>query len=397
MKEEHTITRGMVMLLATAAGLIVANLYYAQPLVGPISRATGLDPGAAGVIVTLTQIGYCLGLLFIVPLGDLLENRKLIVTLLLATALSLVAAASTSSALLFLAAAFAIGLTAVAAQVLVPIAAHMSSPERRGQTVGTVMSGLLLGIMLARPVSSLVADALGWHAIFVISAVLTALLALVLSKRLPLRQPHGTMRYGELLRSMWHLLATTPILRRRAAYQACTFGAFSLFWTTTPLILSSPKFGLSQTGIAIFALVGVAGAIASPIAGRRADQGKSRSTTAMALAAAMLAFAVPLLVTGSRELELGLLVAAAVVLDMGVSANLVVGQRAIFTLGAEVRSRLNGLYIAIFFLGGALGSSLGAWMFSNYGWQGVMLTGLLFPAAAFILYLTEFTEQRAIA
>jgi predicted MFS family arabinose efflux permease len=396
-KEEHTISAGTVWLLATAAGLIVANLYYAQPLVGPISHATGLEPGAAGLIVTLTQIGYCLGLLFIVPLGDLLENRKLAVSLLAATALSLVAAAASNSAMLFLAAAFAIGLTAVAAQVLVPIAAHMSAPDRRGQTVGTVMSGLLLGIMLARPVASLVTDAFGWHAIFIISAVLTAGLALVLSKQLPQRQPLGTMNYARLLGSMWHLLKTTPVLRRRAAYQACTFGAFSMFWTTTPLILASPKFGLSQSGIAIFALVGVAGAIASPIAGRRADQGKTRSTTAMALGAAMLAFAAPLLLPGSRNFELGLLVIAAVVLDMGVSANLVLGQRAIFALGADVRSRLNGLYISIFFLGGAIGSSLGGWMYANYGWQGVLVSGLLFPAVAFALYLTEFAEQRVTA
>jgi predicted MFS family arabinose efflux permease len=393
-KEQHSITTGTVWLLATAAGLIVANLYYAQPLVGPISRATGLDPGAAGLLVTLTQIGYCLGLLFIVPLGDLLENRKLSVSLLLATGVALVAAAMSQSAPLFLAAAFAIGLCSVAAQVLVPIAAHMSSPEKRGQTVGTVMSGLLLGIMLSRPVSSLVTDAFGWHAIFLISAVLTVGLAFVLHKQLPARQPEGSMSYAGLLASMWHLLKTTPVLRRRAFYQACTFGAFSLFWTTVPLILASDRFGMSQTGIAIFALVGVAGALVSPYAGRRADQGKSRSTTAMALGVSMLAFAVPLVLRGSREFELGLLVIAAIVLDMGVTANLVVGQRAIFSLGAEVRSRLNGLYVAIFFLGGAIGSSVGGWMFAHHGWQGVLATGLMFPVVAFALYLTEFAGGR---
>src|SRR5471032_692953 len=164
----------MVWLLAIATGLIVANLYYAQTLVGPISRATGLTPGAAGLIVTLTQIGYCLGLLFIVPLGDLMENRRLIFIALLTAAVALLAAASTSSAALFLLAALCIGLCSVAAQVLVPFAAHLSLPHTRGQTVGTVMSGLLMGIMLARPVASLMADALGWHAIFLISAVPTA-------------------------------------------------------------------------------------------------------------------------------------------------------------------------------------------------------------------------------
>lgn len=380
----------MVWLMAIATGLIVANLYFAQPLVGPISQATGLSPGAAGLIVTLTQIGYCLGLIFIVPLGDLVENRKLILCALALTALSLLAAAFSNSAALFLAAAFCIGLGSVAAQVVVPFAAHLSKPETRGQTVGTVMSGLLLGIMLARPVSSLVTDALGWHAIFVISAIGTGVLALVLRSKLPQRVPAHAMSYGALLGSMWHLLKTTPVLRRRAAYQFCMFGAFSLFWTTVPLELAGPAFGLSQTGIALFALAGVAGAIASPIAGRRADQGKSRSTTAMALGAGALAFAAPLLFTsGGYTAQLMLLVCASIVLDMGVSANLVTGQRAIYALGAEVRSRLNGLYMSIFFMGGALGSLLGGWMFAHHGWHGVLLTGLTFPAAAFAVYATE--------
>ena len=380
----------MVWLMAIATGLIVANLYFAQPLVGPISQATGLDPGAAGLIVTLTQIGYCLGLIFIVPLGDLVENRKLILCALALTALSLLAAAFSNSAALFLTAAFCIGLGSVAAQVVVPFAAHLSKPETRGQTVGTVMSGLLLGIMLARPVSSLVTDALGWHAIFVISAIGTGVLALVLRSKLPQRVPAHAMSYGALLGSMWHLLKSTPILRRRAAYQFCMFGAFSLFWTTVPLELAGPAFGLSQTGIALFALAGVAGAIASPIAGRRADQGKTRSTTAMALGAGLLAFGAPLLFTaGGYTAQLALLVCASIVLDMGVSANLVTGQRAIYALGAEVRSRLNGLYMSIFFMGGALGSLLGGWTFAHYGWHGVLLAGLTFPAAALAVYATE--------
>ncbi|WBS05702.1 MFS transporter [Pseudoduganella sp. SL102] len=399
----------MVWLMATATGLIVANLYYAQPLVGPISQATGLDPGAAGLIVTLTQMGYCLGMIFIVPLGDLVENRRLIVTALAGTACALAVAAFSTSAALFLAAMFCIGLGSVAAQVIVPFASHLAKPETRGQTVGTVVSGLMLGIMLARPVASLVTDALGWHAIFVLSALVTAGLALVLRRRLPRRDPaqarmaQNTSQqttpqqtaapqkttYLALLASLWFLLKTTPILRRRSAYQFCMFGAFSLFWTTVPLILASPAFGLSQSGIAIFALVGVAGALASPIAGRRADQGKSRSTTAVALVAAALSLAAPLLLHGGRLFDLGLLVVAAIVLDGAVSASLVTGQRALYALSADVRSRLNGLYMAIFFMGGALGSSAGGWMYAHHGWQGVLMAGLLFPAAGLLVFSTE--------
>ena len=394
---QHTLSPGMTWLLAVAVGVVVANLYYAQPLVGPIAAATGLAPGAAGLIVTLTQVGYCLGLLFIVPLGDMLENRRLAITLLLANACALAVAALSANPLSFLLAALAIGLTSVTTQVLVPIAAHLSAPERRGQTVGTVMSGLLLGIMLSRPIASLVADAFGWHAIFGLSATLTVGLACVLRWRLPRRQPQAAMPYPQLLASLLHLLRTTPILRRRAAYQFCIFGAFSLFWTTVPLYLASPAFGLSQTGIAIFALVGVAGALASPFAGRRADQGLSRSTTGMAIGAVMLAFAAPLLLHGGRQFELGLLVLAAVVLDMGVAANLVLGQRALFALGAELRARLNALYIAIFFLGGALGSALGGWTYAHHGWSGVLVAGLLLPAIALAFYLTEYADQRVAA
>ena len=387
---QHDISSGMVWLFAVATGLIVANLYYAQTLIGPISRATGLDPGAAGLIVTLTQLGYCLGLLFIVPLGDLVENRRLIFIALLTTAVALLSASATSSALLFLFACFCIGLGSVAAQIVVPFAAHMSKPETRGKTVGKVMSGLLMGIMLARPVSSLIADAFGWHAIFVLSALGTTALAFLLRARLPQRRPDSGLHYFALLGSMWHLLKTTPILRRRAAYQACMFGAFSLFWTCVSLELTGPNFNLSQSGVAIFALVGVAGAIASPIAGHRADQGKSRSTTFIALALGVLAFAMPLLVHSSERLvNLGVLVATSIVLDMGVSANLVTGQRAIFALPPEIRSRLNGLYMALFFMGGAVGSSLGGWMFSAHGWTGVLWTGLAFPLMALCVFATE--------
>jgi len=387
---QHDISSGMVWLFAVATGLIVANLYYAQTLIGPISRATGLDPGAAGLIVTLTQLGYCLGLLFIVPLGDLVENRRLIFIALLTTAVALLSASATSSALLFLFACFCIGLGSVAAQIVVPFAAHMSKPETRGKTVGKVMSGLLMGIMLARPVSSLIADAFGWHAIFVLSALGTTALAFLLRARLPQRRPDSGLHYFALLGSMWHLLKSTPILRRRAAYQACMFGAFSLFWTCVSLELTGPNFNLSQSGVAIFALVGVAGAIASPIAGHRADQGKSRSTTFIALALGVLAFAMPLLVHSSERLvNLGVLVATSIVLDMGVSANLVTGQRAIFALPPEIRSRLNGLYMALFFMGGAVGSSLGGWMFAAHGWTGVLWTGLAFPLMALCVFATE--------
>jgi predicted MFS family arabinose efflux permease len=390
------ISPGLTRLLAVSAGLIVANLYYAQTLVGPISLATGLSAQAAGLVVTLTQAGYALGLLFIVPLGDLLENGRLVFCALLGTAAALLAAAVSSNAWLFLAAALGIGLGSVAAQVLVPFAAHLSREETRGQAVGKVVSGLLLGIMLARPVASLVADAAGWHAVFGGAAAIILVLAFVLRSRLPQRAPTQALSYRKLIASLWTLLASTPLLRRRAAYHAGLFGAFSLFWTVTPLMLEGPRFHLSQTGIAIFALVGMAGAIASPVAGRLADAGHTLRATAAALVLGVLGFALPLYQPASRELAIGVLAVASIVLDMAVAANLVLGQRAIFSLGAEVRSRLNGIYFALFFGGGALGSALGAWVFAQYGWNAALLAGMAFPAAALLYWLGELPGRASV-
>ena len=389
------ISGGMTMLLAAAAGIIVANLYYAQPLVGPIGAALGMPASATGLVVTLTQIGYCLGLLFIVPLGDLVENRRLIVSGLVATGAALALAANASAAWQFLLAALAIGLGAVVAQVLVPFAAHLAPEATRGQTVGKVVSGLLLGIMVARPVASVLAGFGGWQAVFGIAAALVLVLAVVLHFKLPQRRPAATQRYRALIASLWPVLANTVVLRRRALYHAGLFGAFSLFWTVVPQALAGPDFGLSQNGIALFALVGMAGAVASPIAGRLADAGHTLGATAIALAVGALSFMLPLFAPHSKPMALGLLALAAIVLDAAVAANLVLGQRALFALGAEIRSRLNGLYFALFFAGGALGSALGGWIYAQYGWHAALVTGMLLPALALPAWLWEAAEHTA--
>ena len=387
---EPAVPARLVLLLAAACGIIVANLYYAQPLVGPIGAAIGLDTAAAGLVVTLTQIGYGAGLLFIVPLGDIVENRRLVVSALLAAATALLVAGLSSRAPLFLAAAFLLGLSSVAAQVLVPYAAHLAPARQRGAVVGNVMSGLLLGIMLARPVASAVAGAWGWHAVYFGSAVLIAALALLLQGVLPPRRPEPGPHYGALLLSMWTLLRTTPILRRRALYHAFLFAAFSLFWTTAPLLLAGPAFQLSQQGIAVFALVGVGGAVSAPIAGRLADRGLIRPVTAFAMLSVAAAFLLGRHCGDGSHTSLILLGVAAVVLDFGVAANLVSGQRAIFALGAHHRSRLNGLYMAAFFFGGAAGSALGAWSYAAGGWALASWLGFTAPMLALACFASEF-------
>ena len=378
-------------LLAAACGLIVANLYYPQPLAGPIAAELGLSPAATGLVVTLSQLGYFAGLLLLVPLGDVLENRRLIATLLALCAVALAVVASSTAAAAFLPGILAVGVLSVGAQLLVPLAAHFAPEASRGQAVGSVMSGLQLGIMLARPVASLITAISSWHVVFWLSAVLIAALAGVLARALPERRPVPGLGYGALLASMWRLALDTPTLRRRSLYQAALFAAFSLFWTTVPLYLASPAYRLGQTGIALFALAGVAGAVSAPLAGRLADRGLSRPATvaAMLLASAAFLLARHGLVADRRTIGIGVLAAAGIVLDFGVSANLVLGQRAIFALGAEVRSRLNGLYLATFFLGGALGSAAGTWTYAAGGWSATTWLGAALPLPALAYALTE--------
>ncbi len=387
-------------LLATACGLIVANLYVAQPLVGPIGASLGMSPAARRLIPTMTQIGYGAGLLLIVPLGDLVENRRLILCALGLAVLALAAAALSTQAVPFLAASLLVGLGSVAAQILVPYAAHMASDATRGRVVGNVMSGLMLGIMLARPVASIVTQALSWHAVFALLAAAMVGLALVLRFALPPRRPEPGPGYGALLASMGRLALRTPVLQRRAFYHTCLFAAFSLFWTAVPLQLAS-AYHLSQDGIALFALVGVAGAIAAPLAGRAADRGWTRPATALAIAAALAALLLGRLGQpggeGGSHVGLAALVAAAVVLDLGVTANNVLGQRAIYQLGGAVRGRLTGLYMATFFVGGAAGSALGGWAFARGGWSLALWLGLALPLPALAGSLTERTRAQVPA
>jgi predicted MFS family arabinose efflux permease len=387
--KDQNVSPWLILLLAVACGVTVANLYYSQPIAGPISAALGLKAEAAGLITTLTQIGYGLGLFLIVPMGDLVENRKLTLTLLCVAALSLAGAGFSTQILPFLLSTLCIGVGTVAVQVLVPYAAHLAPEAVRGRVVGNVMSGLMLGIMLARPVSGFVTQLTSWRVVFYGSAAAMCLLALALACTLPRRIPQGHLRYGALLVSMAQLLRTTPVLRRRALYHAGLFAAFSLFWTTTPLLLAGAEYQLSQGEIALFALAGVAGAIAAPIAGRVADRGWGRPATLVAMLAVAAGFLMTHVVAPGRPWSLGMLVVAAIVLDFGVSANLTIGQRAIFGLGEEFRARLNGLYMSIFFIGGAVGSALGGWAYAQGGWPLASWIGVAFPLIALAYFATE--------
>ncbi len=387
------ISAATILLLAASCGLIVANIYYAQPLIGPIAASLGLAPQAAGLIVTLSQVGYGAGLVFLVPLGDLVENRRLVVVCVALSAVALASAAIASSPGVFLACAFAIGIGSAGAQIIVPLAAHLAPDATRGRVVGSVMSGLMIGIMLARPVSSFLASQTSWRAVFAASAGLMIALGLTLSRALPFRRPQARMSYGALIGSMVRLAAATPILRLRAFYQSCLFAAFSLFWTTTPLLLAGPDYRLTQRGIALFALAGVSGAVAAPIAGRLADRGFSRPATGGAIILVAVAFLATMTGQGST-LALAVLVVAAIAIDFGVQANVVLGMRSIFAVAPEARGRLNGVYIATFFMAGALGSAVGAWAYARGGWPLASRIGLALPLIALARFVFRLAMGR---
>lgn len=375
----------LTLVFALAAGILVLALYAAQPLIGVLGPELGLPPRWAGLVSTATLLGYAAGLLLLVPLTDLLENRRLILTTLSANALALLLLAVAPSAPLFLATAFAVGLSMSAIQMLVPVVAGLSDASNRGRTVGTVMSGLMLGVLLSRPLASLLAQWLSWRCLYALLGLLVGGLIPLLALSIPPRRPPAGISYGSLLLSLGRLLREEPVLRARAASQALGMGAFSVFWTSIALRLAEPPLALGPSGIALFSLVGVAGAIIAPLAGRAGDQGWTRPATLLAhgaiLLALLLAYWGGISPGQDKTLSLTLLLLAAVALDLGVIADQALGRRAINLLRPEARGRLNGLFTGLFFLGSALGATLSGLAWQLAGWSGVCLVGLVFAIA----------------
>ncbi|MFI6076165.1 MFS transporter [Actinoplanes sp. NPDC051343] len=373
--------RALTLVLATACGLTVANLYYSQPLLDLIAHAFGVSQGAAAMIVTFTQAGYALGLLFLLPLGDLIENRKLSTRLLAGTAVSLLLAAVCPAYPIFLIISVLVGLTSVVAQILVPLAAHLAPPEQRGAFVGKVMSGLILGILLARTVSSFVADLWGWRAIYFVSAGLMVVLALVLRRMLPQRAPDHTAGYGSLLRSLVTLVRDEPVLRRRALCQATMFAAFSAFWTAIAYELIG-EHGFGQAQIAIFALVGAGGAAAAPLGGKLADRGYG----ALVMGGALLLGTLTLVLAAVGHRSVVLLALAGVLLDFAVQIHQVSSQQEIYALRADARARINTVFMTTVFTGGAISSALTGALHDRWGWTGACVLGAAFPLIGLVIW-----------
>jgi predicted MFS family arabinose efflux permease len=380
----------VILTMAVACGLTVANLYYAQPLLVLIARTFGVSQGTAAIVVTATQLGYAAGLAFLVPLGDVLENRKLTCRTLLVTAVALAVAGFSPDFTLFLVISVFIGITSVVVQILVPFAAHLAPADQRGKYVSRVMSGLLLGILLARSLSSVTAAAWGWRSIYLISAVAMLALSLVLWRVLPERRPGTKVRYGKLLRSTLQLVREEPVLRRLSAAQALMFGAFSCFWTSIAYELVNAHH-LSQLNIGVFALVGAGGAVAALVAGVLADRGYGRPGRAATLILAVAA----LVLAGVGSSSVVLLAGAAVLLDLAVQGHQVLSQRDVYGLREDARARLNTVYMTTAFIGGAVASAVSGWIYETHGWAAVMMFGAALPLLAGCIFLYDGFRQRS--
>jgi predicted MFS family arabinose efflux permease len=364
----------LLTVIALAAGALVANLYYAQPLITSIGREIRISPDVAGLVSSVTQIGYGAGLFFLVSLADLVENKRLVLINLVLTAIALVGAAMSTSALPFFVASFFVGLCSTGAQVLMPFVSHLVPEAKRGRIVGNVMAGLLGGIMLARPAALFISAHLGWRAVFFFSAFLMLVIGFALFRLMPTRQPPGGKHYFQILRSMIGLFRELPLLRVRSFYQALMFCAFNMFWTAAPIMLAD-RFAMSEQEIAMFALAGAGGALAAPFAGRFADLGLTRALTLGAMVVLGLTSYASGLAADWHWLAA--LVILTVAFDAAVQTNQITSQRIIFMGPQETRGRVNAIYMTLNFVGGAIGSLLGTLTYHIGGWNLTAGTGAL--------------------
>jgi len=369
--EGHGLSHALVALIAVATGAVVANLYYAQPVLHQVARSFHSGPGPTSSIITATQIGYAAGLLLIVPLGDLHPRRALVTRLFLISTVALVGCALAPNLWLFGLASVAVGAASVAGQVMIPFAADLAPEERRGRVVARIMTGLLMGILLARTVSGLVAQAAGWRAIYWFSAAFMVVFAFVLWRALPAEGPRPHRSYAELVGGSLRLLATEPVLRRRAWHGACAFAAFSVLWTTLAFLLSGSPYRYSNAVIGLFGLVGSGGIAAANLAGKLADSARATATTVGT--GVLLAGSFALLWAGRTSLAA--LIIGIVVLDIGTQGMQITNQAVIYALRPDARSRINSAYMVCYFLGGALGSVSAGALYGTHGWAGVCLLG----------------------
>lgn len=385
----HTLSPTLIVLMSVATGLAVASNYYAQPLLDTIANAFSLSVNQAGFIVTTAQLGYAAGLLLLVPLGDMFERRGLIVFMtLLAAGGMLITATSQSLSMMILGTALT-GLFSVVAQILVPFAATLAAPEKRGKVVGTIMSGLLLGILLARTVAGLLASLGGWRTVYWVASVLMALMAIALWRGLPQVKQESHLNYPQLLTSIFSLFIKNSLLRTRALLGCLTFANFSILWTSMAFLLASPPFNYSEGVIGLFGLAGAAGALGARPAGGLVDKGKGHHTTTIGLLLLLLSWAAIAL----GQFSAIALIVGILVLDLTVQGVHITNQSLIYRMMPEARNRLTAGYMTSYFIGGAAGSLISASAYQHAGWNGVCVAGAVVALLNLVVWWRGYQRQ----
>ena len=391
-KTTQGLSPALILLMSVATGLAVASNYYAQPLLDTIARAFDLSASSAGFIVTAAQLGYAAGLLFLVPLGDMFERRMLIVSMTLLAAGGMLITASSQSLTMMIIGTALTGLFSVVAQILVPLAATLASPEKRGKVVGTIMSGLLLGILLARTVAGLLASLGGWRTVYWVASVLMLIMALALWRGLPKVKQENHLNYPQLLASVFSLFTRDKLLRTRAILGCLTFANFSILWTSMAFLLAAPPFNYSEGVIALFGLAGAAGALGARPAGGLADKGKSHMTTSAGLVLLLLSWAA----IWYGHVSVLALIVGILVLDLTVQGVHITNQTVIYRVKPDARNRLTAGYMTSYFIGGAAGSLISASAWQHAGWTGVCAIGAIVAAINLLVWWRGYHRQEAI-
>ncbi|HEX7854755.1 MAG TPA: MFS transporter [Sphingobium sp.] len=377
------ISRPLLWLMAMAAGIGIANMYYNQPLLDQMRETYGADAQSVGWVPTLTQFGYALGMLFLVPLGDMFQRKRLVIIFAGLSSIGALAIALAPSLSMLVSISFLFGLANMTPQLLVPFAAYLAAPYEKGRVVGFMVSFMLLGILLARTVAGFVGTALGWRAMFGLSAAAMAAMAIALARALPQSEPTHRGHYFGLLATVWKLLREQPVLREACVFGAMLFGSFMLFWSSLIHLMEGPQFEAGPRVVGLYGLLGAAAALGSPLIGALADKTSPRRLTGVLIALAIGSYGI--FYWGQASLiwvGIGVLL-----MDIGVQLGHVTNQGRIFRLVPEAHSRIQTAYMFFYFTGASLGSALGAWAWSHYGWGGVCLAAVAMLSVAFVRWL----------
>ncbi len=388
LRQQQSLSRSLLLIMTAASGVAVANIYYNQPLLSDMARSFGASAHQIGLVATATQIGYAAGMPLFIPLGDFVQRRMLVFGLFIAASAALVMCATAPNLGMLITASFLVGLTTVIAQILIPFAADLASDTERGKTIGMIMTGVLLGILLARTVSGVVAAYLGWRMVYWLAAGLALVFGVFLRYALPRVSISSTLGYGRLMRSIWTIVLEEAKLRRIALVAGLFFASFSAFWTTLIFLLGTSPYHYGSQTAGLFGLIGAVGAAVAPWSGRLADRRSPRLVVVIALAIVLSSFSV----LWSLGFYLAGLVAGVILLDAGVQAAQVANQTRIFSLRPEARNRVNTVYMIVYFTGGSAGSLLGSFAWTWGHWPAVCGLGIAFMLLASVILFTEAAE-----